>query len=342
MQWSQSLRQFGRKIFPNHHKDKKGANSSHETPPPVLKTKKKNRRWTFFLMIVLVLLLIWPFLALWRHKINDNINFQGQQPPQGGSYSVAMMSSLLDQELQQGWVANAPFFLPAALLDNMPNYQIGMIGALGRFSFELEDQIGRKRGSSAADSDLEEARALLQYDPKAWVVGQGSILPIAPAQTQYRKGRSALLRYNQRVAAGEAVFDARADNLMAVLERMALDLGAASAELDDQVMNRRKVLGLFDFKSDNVFYSAKGRLYAYYMILKALKLDFSDIIKTRGIEKLYDDMLYDLREAASLKPFVVNNGTPNGQVFPNHLTSQGFFLLRARTKMREITDILRK
>ena len=44
----------------------------------------------------------------------------------------------------------------------MPNYQRGMISALGRFSTELMDQLGRTRGSSQTDRDLEQARLNLQ------------------------------------------------------------------------------------------------------------------------------------------------------------------------------------
>ena len=45
--------------------------------------------------------------------------------------------------------------------------------------------------------------------------------------------------------------------------------------------------------------------------------------------------LESLREAAQLDPLIVTNGSPDG-IFPNsHLTAQGFYLLRARTQLRE-------
>ncbi len=74
-----------------------------------------------------------------------------------------MTAALLDRELSdQGWTANDPLFYPTAILDNMPNYQQGMVGALSRFSFELLDQLGRARGTSQADPDLKSAVGLLQ------------------------------------------------------------------------------------------------------------------------------------------------------------------------------------
>ena len=51
-------------------------------------------------------------------------------------------------------------------------------------------------------------------------------------------------------------------------------------------------------------------------------------------------MLDSLRQAAVLNPLVVVNGAPDGLYFPSHLAVQGFYLLRARTQLREIGSIL--
>ena len=64
---------------------------------------------------------------------------------------------------RNGWPANDPFFLPGSILDNLPNYQIGIIQALSRFAVDMTDQIGRTRGSSQADPDLDKAAGLLKY-----------------------------------------------------------------------------------------------------------------------------------------------------------------------------------
>jgi len=88
----------------------------------------------------------------------------------GGSRAVAMAAALIERETDQHrWVANDPFFLPSAALDNMPNFQQGMIAAIGRFAFELTDQIGRTHGSSQTDKDLQRASGQLQYPGDIWV-----------------------------------------------------------------------------------------------------------------------------------------------------------------------------
>ncbi|VAV98699.1 hypothetical protein MNBD_ALPHA06-288 [hydrothermal vent metagenome] len=309
------------------------------------KPARKRRSKRFWLIVASIgfVVLLWPGIAfLLVHKINDDTALTANGVD-GGAASVSITIFLMQREVNQtGWTPNAPWFMPAALLNNMPNFQIGVVKSLGRFAFELEDQVGRERGSSAADADLEIARARLQYDPTVWLVKPGTLWPTASAEDQYREAITALKRYNARLAKGEATFDARADNLMAVLNRIALDIGGMSAELDAQIDNRHKTFGLLDMKADKIFYRVKGGTYAYFMLLQALQTDFSDVIKERNTARLYDEMLLELRRAAVMQPLVVNNGTPSGQAFPNHLANQGFHLLRARTKMREITDVLQK
>ena len=53
-------------------------------------------------------------------------------------------------------------------------------------------------------------------------------------------------------------------------------------------------------------------------------------------------MLGSFRAAAALDPWVVVNGAPDAQILPSHLAAQGFYLLRARTQLREVSNILLK
>ena len=83
-------------------------------------------------------------------------------------------------------------------------------------------------------------------------------------------------------------------------------------------------------------------MYANYMLLTALEKDFSTVIQERQLKPAWDKMLDTLREGMSFGHFFVLNFNPSSTVLANHLTSQGFYLMRARTQMREITDILLK
>ena len=229
---------------------------------------------------------------------------------------------------------------PSVFLDNTPNFQQGIISALARFAFELTDQIGRTRGSSQADVDLQEASGLLQYSGTKWVFDLStSIAPTASSEAQYRKAMRSLLSFNARLAKGDAVFERRADNLLATLDRIAADLGSSSAALEHRLEVGH---ALFDRQADDVFYGVKGRLYAYYLLLRELRQDFDNVIVERELGPAWSKMLSSMAQAAVLQPWVVINGSPDSQFFPSHLGAQGFFLLRARTQLREITNILLK
>jgi len=102
-------------------------------------------------LLVLVGLVFVYYLGgmIWVHTIDDDIGYQVAEPVESGSQAVDMAAALIAREVDENnWTANDPFFMPGWALDNMPNYQQGMIYALSRFAVEMSDQIGRARGSS--------------------------------------------------------------------------------------------------------------------------------------------------------------------------------------------------
>ena len=286
----------------------------------------------------------YPIGMMTIHRVNDDINYSPPEAdiPKGGSFSVAAAAGLIEREVEIArWTANDPWFLPGSALDNMPNFQQGIISALARFAFELTDQIGRTRGSSQTDPNLQEAAGLLQYSGKKWVFDfSTSLAPTATSEAQYRKAARSLLDYNKRLSEGNAVFDRRSDNLMATLDRIALDLGSSSAALDSHIADYSG--GFFDFQADDLYYNIKGQLYGYTILLREISRDFEKVIAERDLVKPWALMMKSFEHGAMLDPLVIVNGSPDAQFAPSHLAAQGFYLLRARTQLREITNILLK
>ncbi len=318
-----------------------------EKPVSFAETSDKKGFWSYildcwhqiFIVIFAIVLLYYPIGAFFTNKIDDDLTFSPKIKSGHGSETVQLVADLIDREVNQNtWTANMPFFMAGAVLDNMPNYQTGEFSALSRFAVELTDQIGRARGSSQADKDLDVAAGLLKYPGDVWIISKW--MPTASANKQYRQARVKLLSYNERVARGGAVFEARADNLMAALERVSKDLGSSSAVLDKEIREGKNLL--IDFSSDDVFYSTKGKLYAYCMILKALGKDFDGVIKEKELDLAWSQMIKSFEAAARMEPVVVVNGSPDGQFLPSHLASQGFYLLRARTQLQEVINIIIK
>ena len=109
------------------------------------------------------------------------------------------------------------------------------------------------------------------------------------------------------------------DNLIATLDRIALDLGSSAAALDQRIGQ-----GVLDMRADDLFFSVKGQAHGYALVLRELEKDFAAVVRERDVATLWRSMLASLSRAASLDPLVVVNGAPDGAVFPSHLAAQGF------------------
>jgi len=295
-------------------------------------------------ILFIAALLYYPIGMLVTHKINDDVQYsvsKGEQLP-NGSRAVTIAIKLIERETQDStWTANKPIVFPSSMLDNMPNFQVGQIYAVSRFAIEMTDVLGRTRGTSQVDEDLDKASGLLKYDGTIWHWDPStSLLPTASAEKQYRAATKSLRRYNERLNDGSAVLDRRADNLIAFLERVSNDLGSVSATLDQRAIGSN--LGWFDTDADDIFYSTKGRLYGYFMILRELGVDFQSVLAEKNVENVWQQMLDSLRTAAEMDPLIISNGANDGMFAPSHLAVQGFYLLRARTQLKEVSNILLK
>lgn len=300
-----------------------------------------NRRSGKFLIVGLLLAVIvnYGVFGLMKHEIDANPEFRATSVPENGSAAVATAAALMNRELNvYGWTPNDPWFAPSGLLDNMPNFQTGVVNAVGRFSFEMLDQIGRRSGSSSADRDLERASGFLQYPPYIWVwEPTRSFLPSVPSESQYRQGLAALESYNARLAGGQAVFERRGDTLAQVLSRISDDLGSQTSQIDRALDTG---WGMFSQTADDVFYRNKGMLYAYGVILASLGEDFSSVIEGNNLGPIWDQALNSLRDGSQLRPAIVLNGKTDRSIFANHLALQGFAMKRAILQLEELVSVL--
>jgi hypothetical protein len=294
------------------------------------------------LVVIVAVLLYYVGGAVYLHRIDDDPQFGADvQVPEGASRAVAVAADLVDREVNQHrWVANDPWFQPGWVLDNMPSFQTGVIYAVSRFAVELTDQLARVRGASQVDPDADAAAGRLKYPGDIWFL-EWSSTPVQPSsESQYRRAIEDLRRFNTRLANGQASFERRADNLIATLDRIAADTGSSSGALYEKIDSTRN--RWFDFSADDLFYNNKGRLYGYFIVLRALGQDFEQVIRDRNAQRNWDDLLATFESAAMLQPWVVINGGLDSIARPNHLAAQGFLLLRARFQLYEVMNILTK
>ena len=278
-------------------------------------------------------------LGLAMHRIDNDPSFMPPAPIEGGSHAVNMAAALVTREVDtHRWSVNDPWFFPTGFLDNMPNFQQGMMRAVSRFSIELMDNIGRIRGSGELDRDLERAVGLLQFPGDVWILDlQKSLIPVVPAEVQYRAAVRALNAYNTRLAAGGAVFEQRADVLAAALTRLAADLNSRAALVDRHVSQSGRII---DFVSDDIFYFNKGMLYGYHMLLRELGRDFAPLITAAGATSIWAQAMDSLHRASQLQPAIVLNAAGDDSIFANHLFLQGFYMKRAIMQLDDAARVL--
>ena len=223
-------------------------------------------------------------------------------------------------------------------LDNQASFQRGVNQAIRRTTIELVDTLGRIRGTSQIDQNLQDARGNMQFDEYTWYFGLNPFGPKTPTPSFYRAAMRDLNAFNDRLEACEAVFDARADNLIQFIDRIANDIGSTSAILRERSENYDG--GWFDFRADDRFWFAFGQLYGYYGILHAAGADFEDVIRQRSIGPLWQQTEQQLRAALEIMPLIISNGNESGWLMPSHLATMGFYVLRVRSNLVEIRQVL--
>lgn len=284
-------------------------------------------------------------------------------PSQTVRVLVQILKVLLDDNV---WVPGDPLFKlgwfglvsfeAGPFFDDKASFQVGALRAVRRISVELVDLLGRARGTSAADQDLTDARGSLHFDERAWRVNPfDSRLPFlaTPASATYRKAAKHLETYGARLERCEALFDARIDNLVQVLDRVANDVGDLTDQLAVRSKGRRWSVeekrmvpgegndnGFFDFRADDLFYQAHGLMWAYHGVLQGLRLDFAETVRQASLDLIWDRMERHVAETAALEPAWVSNGREDSLLQPDHLSIMAVNMLRSRANMIELREIL--
>ena len=220
--------------------------------------------------------------------------------------------------------------------DNKASFQRGIHQAVRRTAVELVDTIGRVRGTSQIDQNLQDARGAVEFDEETWYFGFHPFGPKTPTPSFYRTAIQKFDAFNKRLLACEVVFNARADNLARFVDRIASDLGSTS-----EILSRQSQAGnsWLDARADARFWFAYGQLYGYYGILKAARADFRAVIETRGLVPLFNQLEQQFTAALRIQPLIVFNSSEDG-IFATHLTTMGFYMLRVRSNLVEIRTVL--
>ena len=273
-----------------------------------------------------------------------------------GAVVTSSLIEVVDALLQKkgGYISNDRF-PPGLWLDNISNWEFGVLVQARDLSGALRDNLSRSQSQSTEDQDLAIVEPQFNFNSDSW------ILPSSEAE--YKKGLDALSRYLVRLSdegQGNAQFYARADNLSRWLATIEVRLGSLSQRLSASVGQRRLNTDLagdpgaaqstgaateLEVKTpwleiDDVFYEARGTAWALSHLLKAAQIDFADVLEKKNAAVSLEQIVRELEasQEALYSPMVLN-GSGFG-VLANHSLVMASYISRANSAIINLRELL--
>ena len=271
----------------------------------------------------------------------------------GSAVTSTLMGSaetLLDK--RGGYLSN-DLFPPGVLMDNVPNWEFGVLTATRDLAREMRNKFSRSQSQSEEDADLKEADPLFSSPNDRW------LLP--SSEGQYRKAIAHVDGYFVRIGKNDpngAQFYARADNLADYLDVVSTRLGSLSQRLSASVGQLRlegdapvdpgapknaggqQIVKTPWTKIDDIFYESRGYSWALLEQLKAIQVDFAPILQRKNATVSLKQVIRELEE--SQKPVwspVILNGSPFG-FFANHSLVMANYVSRANAAIIDLKSLL--
>ena len=244
---------------------------------------------------------------------------------------------------------------PSTFMDNVPNWEFGVIEQIRDLSLALRNDHSRSQTQSAEDPALVIAHPRFNNDTEDWMFPR--------AETRYQEGIDALEDYLQRLAdptEPDAQFYARADNLGQWLDTVSKRLGSLSERLSASVAEERVNTDLSGDPAatqatrttrsmtvrtpwldiDDVFFEARGAAWALLHFLEAVEVDFESVLdKKNAMPSLRQIQRHlEATQDRMWSPMVLN-GT-GFALFANHSLVMASYLSRANAAVIDLRDLL--
>ncbi|MGE6317472.1 DUF2333 family protein [Shewanella baltica] len=315
--------------------------------------------WKKVTGVGLFLVLIGYGLSVWWSIEPDPINPQQLTATDKNVVGYATTTSLILTvetllDKQGGWLSN-DVMPPSIFMDNMPAFEYGALEQARDLALIMRKEFSRSQSQSAADKDLGEAQSKLNIDHTSWLVPS--------AESEYRDAIKLLKLYRARMMDPnnqDAQFYARADNLNEWLKEVQKRLGSMSQRLSASVGQERLNTDLAGdnasrqstpnlashqvktswWKIDDVFYESRGASWALLNFMRAVEVDFADVLKKKNAEVSLRQIIREL-EATQQTVWspVVLNGSGFGLV-ANHSLVMANYVSRANAAVIDLTNLL--
>ena len=240
---------------------------------------------------------------------------------------------------------------PGIWLDNIPNWEFGVLVQVRDFSRALRKDFSRSQSQSTEDKDLAIAEPQLHFDANS------TFLPAT--EDEYQRGVEALQSYLTRLSDSQeqtAQFYARADNLRQWLFDVETRLGSLSQRLSASVGQRRlnedmntphstttpdeEIVKTPWSQVDDVFYEARGTSWALLHLMRAIEVDFREVLEKKNALVGLRQIIRELEGTQEpLWAPVVLNGSGFG-IFANHSLVMGSYISRANAAILDLRELL--
>ncbi len=254
------------------------------------------------------------------------------------------------QEKPGGYLSN-DVTPPGIWLDNIPNWEFGVLVQVRDFSRALRKDFSRSQSQSTEDKDLAIAEPQLHFDANS------TFLPAT--EDEYQRGVEALQSYLTRLSDSQeqtAQFYARADNLRQWLFDVETRLGSLSQRLSASVGQRRlnedmntphstttpdeEIVKTPWSQVDDVFYEARGTSWALLHLMRAIEVDFREVLEKKNALVGLRQIIRELEGTQEpLWAPVVLNGSGFG-IFANHSLVMGSYISRANAAILDLRELL--
>ena len=305
---------------------------------------------------LLAILLVWTILGIYWSRIpailrvneyvDENRHIVGYATT---DTLVRIAATLLDKP--GGYLANDRF-PPSVFLDNMANFEFGVLQQIRDLSRVLRNDYSRSQSQSKEDPDLAAAEPNFFFDNNSWILPR--------TEAKYRDGIRGVERYRARLIGltqPDGEFFARADNLREWLAQVEKRLGSLTRRLGDSVASDRINENLAAataaqpqaerirvqtpwHKVDDVFFEARGTAWALVHCFRAAELDFAPVLEDKNAQASVRQIIRELE--ASLRPLrspIVLNGNGYG-LFANHSLVMANYLARANAAVINLRELL--
>jgi len=265
---------------------------------------------------------------------------------------IGVMETLLDKP---GGYTHNDKFPPGLWLDNMPNWEYGALVQVRDLSRAMREVFSRSQSQSTADVDLIEMEPQFNFTSDSWV--------LPSSESVYRDGLKYAYRYFYRLSdkqSPDAQFYARSDNLRSWLSMVDNRLGSLSQRLSASVGQLRlntdlagdpvatqstespqeQVVQTPWSEIDDVFFEARGTTWALIQFLKAVEVDFADVLRKKNAQVSLQQIIRELEgtQGAMWSPMILN-GSGFGPL-ANHSLVMASYISRANAAIIDLRDLL--